>query len=90
MTHASPDWARRYEDLRAHTLGSLAALPSQAWGWVVFVQQGMRGWMHAWQDPCRHIQDQASPMPTLPSSANASEATLLLANMTLRCLGLRL
>jgi hypothetical protein len=75
--------------LRAHTLGSLAALQSQAWGFVVFVQQGMRGWMRAWHDPQRHAGDPAQPPPTLNVSLNRTpEATVLLTNMTLRCLGL--
>lgn len=87
----SPDWVQRYEDLRAHTLGSLAALQSQAWGLVVFVQQGMRGWMRAWQDPPRRASDQARPSHTPNASLNnAPEATVLLANMTLRCLGFSL
>jgi len=88
MTMANPlDWVQRYEDLRAHTLGSLAALPSQAWAWTLFVRQGMRGWMQAWQDPLRRAADPAEPAHGLPPSPScAPEATLLLANMTLRCL----
>ena len=83
----SPDWVQRYEDLRAHTLGSLAALQSQAWGLALFVQQGMRGWMRAWQDPLHSASDQTRPThPLNPSLNSAPEATLLLANMTLRCL----
>ena len=83
----SPDWVQRYEDLRAHTLGSLAVLPGQTWGWALFVRQGMRGWMHAWQDPLRSASDPAGfPHPLPPSLQSAPEATLLLANMTLRCL----
>ena len=85
---SSPDWVRRYEDLRAHTLGSLATLPAQAWGWVVFVQQGMRGWMRAWQDPQRPAGDAGQLPSTAPVSLNRTpEATVLLTNMTLRCLG---
>lgn len=85
----SPNWIQRYEDLRAHTLGSLAALQSQAWGLVVFVQQGMRGWMCAWQDPPPSPQASLTHSPN-PSLNDAPEATLLLANMALRCLGLSL
>lgn len=85
----SPDWVRCYEDLRAHTLGSLAALQSDAWGLVVFVQQGMRGWMRAWQDPQRQAGDPAQPPPTPKVSLDSTpETTVLLTNMTLRCLGL--
>ena len=84
----SPDWVRCYEDLRAYILGSLAALQSQAWGLAVFVQQGMRGWMGAWQDPQRPVGDPAPPPPTPNVSLNSTaEATVLLTNMTLRCLG---
>jgi hypothetical protein len=84
----SSEWVKRYEALRAHTLGTLAALQSQAWGLVVFVQQGMRGWMRAWQDPLRGVNDQAKLMPIpCPSLNTVPEATLLLANMTLHCLG---
>jgi len=90
-TVSSPDWARRYEDFRAHTLGSLATLQSQAWGLVVFIQQGMQGWMRAWQEPVRPASPQTQPAPTPnPSLNSAPEATVLLANMTLRCLGLAL
>jgi len=92
MTNANaPDWAQRYEDLRAHTLGSLAAVQSQAWGLVVFIQQGMRGWMRAWQDPVRPASEPTEPAHTFNRSLNnVPEATLLLANMSLRCLGLSL
>jgi hypothetical protein len=92
MTNTNaPDWAQRYEDLRAHTLGSLAVVQSQAWGLVVFIQQGMRGWMRAWQDPVRPASEPTEPAHTSNRSLNnVSEATLLLANMSLRCLGLSL
>jgi hypothetical protein len=92
MTNTNtPAWAQRYEDLRSHTLGSLAAIQSQAWGLAIFVQQGMRGWMRAWQDPVRPASEQAQPAH-LPNRSlnNIPEATLLLANMTLRCLDLSL
>ncbi len=87
----SPDWVRRYEDLRAHTLGPLAALQSQAWGMVVFVQQGMRGWMRAWlrSPPDTGAAAQRASIPN-PSLNDSPEATVLLTNMTLRCLGLPL
>ncbi|MGO8697505.1 MAG: hypothetical protein ACLQVY_07285 [Limisphaerales bacterium] len=85
------DWTQRYEDLRAHTLGSLATIQSQAWGLVVFVQQGMRGWMRAWQDPACPAREPTAPAHTFNRSLNnVPEATLLLANMSLRCLGLSL
>ncbi len=88
---SSPQWPQRYEDLRAHTLGSQATLHPQAWAWVVFAQQGMRGWMRAWQDPLRPAGQRAQPAPTLNPSLNTSpQATVLLANRTLRCLGLSL
>ena len=88
---ASPDWVRRYEDLRAHTLGSLAAFQSQAWGMVVFIEQGMRGWMRAWLQPPPDTGDAARPTSTPSASLNGTpEATMLLTNMTLRCLGLPL
>jgi hypothetical protein len=87
----SSDWGQRYEDLRAHALGSLATLHSQAQGLVVFVQQGMRGWMRAWQDPPPDTRETARFTPALnPSLESTPEATLLLTNMTLRCLGLSL
>ena len=87
----APDWIRRYEDLRAHTLGSLAAIQSQAWGMVVLVQQGMWGWMRAWRQPPPDPGDPARlSSPTHPSLNATPEATVLLANMTLRCLGFAL
>jgi hypothetical protein len=92
MTEVSPpDWVRRYEDLRAHTLGSLATLQGQAWGLAVFVQRGMRSWMQAWQAPPPLAGDPAASPRLAPLSLNrAPEATVLLTNMTLRCLGLAL
>ncbi len=87
----SPDWVQRYEDLRAHTLGSLAALHAQAWGLAVFVQQGMRSWMGAWQAPPSQAAEPVRPTHASELSlTSAPEATVLLANMTLRCLGLAL
>lgn len=90
-TMPAPDWVRRYEDLRAHTLGSLAAIQSQAWGMVVLVQQGMWGWMRAWRQPLLDTVDAARPIaPAQPSLNDTPEATVLLTNMTLRCLGFSL
>jgi hypothetical protein len=87
----SPDWTRRYEDLRAHTLGSLAALHTQAWALAVFVGQGMRAWMGAWQSaPSQAEEPTRSTHPCLPSLISTAEATMLLANMTQQCLGLAL
>ncbi len=86
----SPDWVQRYEDLRAHTLGSLAALHSQACGLAVFVQQGMRGWMGAWQAPPAQAAEPARPTHASLSLTSAPEATVLLTNMTLRYLNLPL
>jgi hypothetical protein len=88
---APPDWVRRYEDLRAHHLGSLAVLQSQAWAMVVFVEQGMRGWMRAWLEPPPDTGQAARP-PSAPHAClnGTVEATVLLTNMTLRCLGLAL
>jgi len=51
----------------------------------------MQGWMRAWQEPVRPASPQTQPAPTPnPSLNSAPEATVLLANMTLRCLGLAL
>jgi len=87
----APDWIRRYEDLRAHTLGSLAAIQSQAWGMVVLVQQGMWGWMRAWREsPSDTVDAVQSSSSTHPALNNTQEATVLLTNMTLRCLGFSL
>ena len=92
MTAAhSPDWVQRYEDLRAHTVGSLAGLHSQAWGLIVFIQQGMRGWMRAWQEPPADRDCVTTPASILnPSLKSTPEITVLLTNMAVRCLGFSL
>ena len=88
-TTTAPDWVRRYEDLRAHTLGSLAAIQSQAWGMVVLVQQGMWGWMRAWRQPPANALEVVQT-PFHRSLNGIPEASVLLTNMTLRCLGFSL
>ena len=90
-TIPASDWVRRYEDLRAHTLGSLAAMQTQAWGMAVLVRQGMWGWMRAWRQGPLNPGDAAQAIFPTPPSLNATpEATVLLTNMTLRCLGFSL
>lgn len=88
MTTISPsNWTQHYEDLRAHNVGSMADLGPPAWGMVLLVQQGVRGWMRAWQDPLR--ASRAEPRPaSAPQAAltNTRETTLLLANMAMRSL----
>ena len=84
-----PNWVQRYEDLRAHSVGTPATFEPPAWGLVLLVQQGVRGWMLAWQDPLRAVSLEPRPTPSsLPSLTNRRETTLLLANMAVRSLAL--
>jgi hypothetical protein len=83
----SPNWVQRYEDLRVHSVGSAIAFGPPAWGLVLLVQQGVRGWMRAWQDPLRAASMESTPPPNPHPSLNGSgDTTLLLANMAMRSL----
>jgi len=84
-----PIWVQRYEDLRAHSVGTPATFEPPAWGLVLLVQQGVRGWMLAWQDPLRAVSPEPRPTPSsLSSLTSRRETTLLLANMAVRSLAL--
>lgn len=87
-TASSQSWVQRYEDLRAHSVGAQPAVEASAWGLVLLVQRGVRGWMRAWQDPLRAVNDEPRPTPNPPSLTTSNETTLLLANMAMRSLAL--
>lgn len=87
----SPNWVQRYEDLRAHSLGSFSTFESEGWGLVLLVQQGVQGWMRAWQNPWRasRAEPRLAPAPQGPLTP-IPETTRLLADMAMRSLALSL
>jgi len=84
-------WVQRYEDLRAQSLGSFPTLQPEGWGLALLVQQGVQGWMRAWQDPLCASRVEPRQAPAGPGALpQSSETTLLLANMAMRSLALSL
>jgi hypothetical protein len=90
MNLHSPDWTRRYEQVRAHGVGSVPEVQESTWGWAVLVQRGMRCWMEAWQSPVPPSGGSGPSSSSRPPLQNPSTATVLLTNMMVRALGLEL
>jgi hypothetical protein len=82
----APDWTRRYEHLRAQVLAPDPLMVTDGRGLNVLLQQGMAGWMRAWQEPLSGAtaamlaaENRSPPLPEGPQQ----EATRLLVNMAL-------
>lgn len=83
-------WTERYESLRRYVLEGSAMLESQPLGLVLWMANGMAGWMSQWSK----LSQPESPSPgtacrpQCPCKAHwQAELTILLAQMTLPHLG---
>lgn len=80
-----PAWTGRYESLRRHVLGETGRLQSAPLGLLLFIREGLAGWMRAWNQPPPLWASAKSPSPVLPlvsASGWERELTFLLAQIT--------
>jgi hypothetical protein len=84
----SATWVERYETLRLHVLDSRPTLQVQPLGLVLWLAQGMAGWMRCW---ARAVEAAPPPpaavVPLRPFPATSlwqQQLTLLLAQMTVQ------
>ena len=78
-------WAERYEAIRQHVLGEAGRLQSAPLGLLLFIREGLAGWMRRWNQPPPVWASAKSPSPMLPlvsTSGWQRELTLLLAQIT--------
>ncbi len=78
-----PAWTERYEALRQQVLGEAGRLQSAPLGLVLFIREGLAGWMRRWNQPPPVWASARSPSPMLPlASGWQRELTFLLAQIT--------
>jgi hypothetical protein len=84
---ASFSWTERYETLRHHVVDGTRVLESKPLGLVLWLAQGMAGWMREWN---KTVEVPPSPQGVLPPVRFAASATwqhqltLLLAQFTVQ------
>lgn len=82
-----PDvWTERYETLRRYVLQGRALLQAQPLGLLVWLSNGMAGWMNEWSKLSQPElpSSTAVGLPRCPSTGSwQEELTMLLAQMTL-------
>lgn len=75
-------WTERYEALRQHVLGEAGRLQSAPLGLLLFIREGLAGWMRRWNQP-PPVSASRSPSPPLVSTSGwQRELTFLLAQIT--------
>jgi len=80
-----PAWTERYESLRQHVLSEAGRLQSAPLGLLLFIREGLAGWMRRWNQPPPVSASAKSPSPMLPlviASGWQRELTFLLAQIT--------
>jgi hypothetical protein len=83
----STSWSERYEALRRHVLNGAPVFESQPLSLVVWLAQGMAGWMREWTKAVQTAPSPAVVPRPLPFAATAlcqQQLTLLLAQITVR------
>jgi hypothetical protein len=88
-THtASATWAERYETLRRHVLDRRAGLALEPFGLVLWLAQGMAGWMGSWAKAVEAPPSSpamVAPLPMFPATSLwQQQITLLLAQITVQ------
>lgn len=84
----SANWEERYETLRFHVLDDRPVLNLEPLGFVLWLAQGMAGWMDCWVEAVaapRPSPAIAPPSRTVPTSSFwQQQLTLLLAHITIQ------
>ena len=76
-------WTQRYETLRRHFLDESGRLPSAPLGLLLFLRQGLAGWMRAWNpEPLPSAQPPSLPARLAAPGGWQRELTSLLAHLT--------
>jgi hypothetical protein len=81
-------WVEGYETLRRHVLDRRAGLALDPLGLVLWLAQGMAGWMGYWAKALevpQSSQATVAPLPMLPATSLwQQQVTLLLAQITIQ------
>jgi hypothetical protein len=83
----STSWTERYETLRRHVLNGDHVFDSKPLSLVLWLAQGMAGWMRAWTKAVEVAPSPAVVPPPLRFAATAlwqQQLTLLLAQITVQ------
>jgi hypothetical protein len=80
-------WIERYETLRRHVLNGGHVLDSEPLSLILWMAQGMAGWMRHWAEAAVQTSSSAGVLPPPRFTASSlwqEQLTLLLAQMTLQ------
>jgi hypothetical protein len=83
----STSWSERYEALRRHVLNDGHVFESQPLGLVLWLAQGMAGWMREWTKAVQAAPLPAvvpRPLPFVATALGQQQLTLLLAQITVQ------
>ncbi len=84
----SATWVERYETLRRHVLDRRAGLALEPLGLVLWLAQGMAGWMCSWAKAVEAPPPSpamVAPLPLFPATSLwQQQITLLLAQITVQ------
>jgi hypothetical protein len=83
----STTWIERYETLRRHVLNGGPLLELQPLSLVLWLAQGMAGWMRRWTKAAEVVPSSAvvpRPLPYPTTSLLQQQLTLLLAQITVQ------
>lgn len=84
---ASFSWTERYETLRRHVVDGTRVFDSKPLGLVLWLAQGMAGWMREWNKTVEVLPSPQGAPPPVPFAAPAlwqHQLTLLLAQFTVQ------
>jgi hypothetical protein len=83
----SSTWIERYEALRRHVLNAGSGLELQPLSLMLWLTQGMAGWMRRWADALQGVGSSAVIPPSRPYSTTSlwqQQLTLVLAQITVQ------
>jgi hypothetical protein len=84
----SATWIERYETLRRHVLQGCQIFDSEPLSLVLWLAQGMAGWMRHWSRAVEVVSSPAvfssPPLPLVATSLWQQQLTLLLAQITVQ------
>jgi hypothetical protein len=83
----SSRWVERYETLRQQVLNARPVLDLQPLGLILWLAQGMAGWMRRWNQAVEVVPSSVVVPSTPPHPADSlwqQQLTLLLAQMTVQ------
>ena len=83
----SATWIERYETLRRHVLQGRQIFDGEPLSLVLWLAQGMAGWMRLWSKAVEVVSSPAAfspPLPLVATSLWQQQLTLVLAQITVK------